>query len=132
MLNKIDIPGTTITLEIVDKTITITNKIEYDMQMHFRNTDADASLDTSGDVFEPLYWLDIKATPKKPTEYHSSLGVKAENATWPSFRSSLSSSKTTSGISLIFAVSRENCNEISDIIVRHFNYCDRMGRISRL
>ena len=38
MLNKIDIPGTTITLEIVDKTITITNKIEYDMQMHFRNT----------------------------------------------------------------------------------------------
>ena len=33
MLNKIDIPGTTITLEIVDKNITITNKIEYDMQM---------------------------------------------------------------------------------------------------
>ena len=73
MLNKIDIPGTDITLEIVDKTITITNKIEYDMQMHFRNTDADASLDTSGDVFEPLYWLDIKATPKMPTEYHTSL-----------------------------------------------------------
>lgn len=64
MLNKIDIPGTTITLEIVDKNITITNKIEYDMQMHFRNADADTSLDTSGDVFEPLYWLDIKATPK--------------------------------------------------------------------
>ena len=78
MLNKIDIPGTSITLEIVDKTITITNKIEYDMQMNFRNTDADTSLDTSGDVFEPLYWLDVKATPKKPTEYHSSLGVKAE------------------------------------------------------
>ena len=57
MQNKIDIPGTSITLEIVDKNITITNKIEYDMQMHFRNTDADASLDTSGDVFEPLYWL---------------------------------------------------------------------------
>nr|DAR31756.1 MAG TPA: hypothetical protein [Caudoviricetes sp.] len=75
---KIDIAGTSITLEIVDKNITITNKIEYDMQMHFRNTDADASLDTSGDVFEPLYWLDIKATPKKPTEYHSSLGVKKE------------------------------------------------------
>lgn len=33
MLNKIDIPGTSITLEIVDKNITITNKIEYDMQM---------------------------------------------------------------------------------------------------
>ena len=78
MLNKIDIPGTSITLEIVDKTITIANKIEYDMQMHFRNADADASLDTSGDVFEPLYWLGIKATPKKPTEYHSSLGVKGE------------------------------------------------------
>lgn len=78
MLNKIDIPGTSITLEIVDKTITIANKIEYDMQIHFRNADADASLDTSGDVFEPLYWLDIKATPKKPTEYHSSLGVKGE------------------------------------------------------
>lgn len=78
MLNKIDIPGTTITLEIVDKTITITNKIEYDMQMHFRNADADTSLDASGDVFEPLYWLDIKATPKVPTEYHTSLGIKRE------------------------------------------------------
>nr|WP_295589759.1 hypothetical protein [uncultured Streptococcus sp.] len=78
MLNKIDIPGTTITLEIVDKNITITNKIEYDMQMHFRNTDADASLDTNGDVFEPLYWLDIRVTPKMPTEYHTSLGVKRE------------------------------------------------------
>lgn len=78
MLNKIDIPGTTITLEIVGKTITITNKIEYDMQMVFRNQDAEPSLDENGDVFEPLYWLDIKATPKKPTEYHSSLGVKAE------------------------------------------------------
>ena len=48
MQNKIDIPGTSITLEIVDKNITITNKIEYDMPMHFKNTDADASLDTSG------------------------------------------------------------------------------------
>ena len=78
MLNKIDIPGTSITLEIVDKNITITNKIEYDMQMHFRNTDADASLDTSGDVFEPLYWLDIKAKPEEDVEYHTSLGVKKE------------------------------------------------------
>lgn len=78
MLNKIDIPGTSITLEIVDKTITITNKIEYDIQMEFKNADADTSLDASGDVFEPLYWLDIKAIPKNPTEYHSSLGVKAE------------------------------------------------------
>ncbi|MCP9083580.1 hypothetical protein NMM25_09075 [Streptococcus sp. CF10-1] len=55
MLNKIDIPGTTITLEIVDKNITITNKIEYDIQMEFKNADADTSLDTSGDIFEPLY-----------------------------------------------------------------------------
>ena len=78
MLNKIDIPGTTITLEIVDKNITITNKIEYDIQMDFRNTDADTSLDTSGDVFEPLYWLDVKAIPKKPIEYHSRLGDKRE------------------------------------------------------
>lgn len=78
MLNKIDIPGTSITLEIVDKNITITNKIEYDIQMQFRNLDSDTSLDTEGDVFEPLYWLDVKVTPKEPTEYHSSLGVKAE------------------------------------------------------
>ena len=48
------------------------------MQMHFRNADADTSLDTDGDVFEPLYWLDIKATPKVPTEYHTSLGIKRE------------------------------------------------------
>lgn len=78
MLNKIDIPGTTITLEIVDKTITITNKIEYDMQMVFRNQDAEPSLDENGDVFEPLYWLDIKAKPEEDIEYHTSLGVKKE------------------------------------------------------
>lgn len=78
MLNKIDIPGTSITLEIVDKNITITNKIEYDMQMVFRNADADTSLDASGDVFEPLYWLDIKAKPEEDVEYHTSLGVKKE------------------------------------------------------
>lgn len=129
MLNKIDIPGTSITLEIVDKNITITNKIEYDMQMHFRNADADTSLDASGDVFEPLYWLDIKATPKVPTEYHTSLGIKRESATWPSFRSSLNSLKITSAISLTFVVLRENYNEKSDLIVRHFNHCDRLGLI---
>lgn len=78
MQNKIDIPGTTITLEIVDKNITATNKIKYDIQMQFKNQDADASLDTNGDVFEPLYWLDIRVTPKTPTEYHTSLGVKRE------------------------------------------------------
>ena len=78
MLNKIDIPGTSITLEIVDKNITITNKIEYAMQMVFRNADADTSLDASGDVFEPIYWLDIKAKPETPTEYHTNLGVKRE------------------------------------------------------
>nr|DAW75285.1 MAG TPA: hypothetical protein [Caudoviricetes sp.] len=87
MLNKIDIPGTTITLEIVDKNITITNKIEYDMQMVFKNQDAEPSLDENGDVFEPLYWLDI-------------LESREKNATWPSFRSSLSSLRTTSEIYL--------------------------------
>ena len=131
MLNKIDIPGTDITLEIVDKTITITNKIEYDMQMVFRNQDADTSLDTSGDVFEPLYWLDIKATPKTPTEYHTILGVKREKRHLAELQK-LSSSRTTSEISSTFVESKENCNEFSDIIIRHFNHCDRMGRISRL
>lgn len=57
---------------------TLTNKIEYDMQMVFRNQDAEPSLDENGDVFEPLYWLDIRVTPKTPTEYHTSLGVKRE------------------------------------------------------
>lgn len=53
MQNKIDIPGTTITLEIVDKNITVTNKIKYDIQMQFKNQDAEPSLDESGDIFEP-------------------------------------------------------------------------------
>lgn len=78
MLNKIDIPGTSITLEIAGENIAISNAINYDIRMEFKNADADTSLDTNGDVFEPLYWLDVKAIPKKPTEYHSSLGVKAE------------------------------------------------------
>lgn len=78
MLNKLTIPGTSITLEIAGENITVSNAINYDIQMEFKNTDADTSLDTNGDVFEPLYWLDVKAIPRKPTEYHSSLGVKAE------------------------------------------------------
>ena len=129
MLNKIDIPGTSITLEIVDKTITITNKIEYDMQMHFRNADADTSLDASGDVFEPLYWLDIRQHRKFRQSIIRALESRGRNATWPSFRSSLSSLRTTSEIYLTFVVLRENYNEKSDLIVGHFNHCDRMGLI---
>lgn len=53
MQNKIDIPGTTISLEIIDKIITVTNKIKYDIQMQFKNQDAEPSLDESGDIFEP-------------------------------------------------------------------------------
>lgn len=55
MLNKIDIPGTTITLEIVDKTITITNKIEYDMQTK-TNTRKELEEAGFGEVFNsPLF-----------------------------------------------------------------------------
>ena len=75
---KIDIAGTSIVLNISRNDITVTNGIKYDMQMQLRNLDSDTSLDTEGDVFEPLYWLDVKVTPKEPTEYHSILGVKAE------------------------------------------------------
>ena len=78
MINKIIIPGTSIALEIAGRHIAVSNAINYDIQTEFKNTDADTSLDTSGDIFEPLYWLDVKAIPKKPIEYHSSLGVKAE------------------------------------------------------
>ena len=41
-------------------------------------------------------------------------------------------SRLTNKIFLISVESRESYNEKSDFIVRHFNYCDRMGRISRL
>ena len=75
---KIDIAGTSIALNVSRNDITVTNGIKYDIQMQFRNLDSDTSLDTEGDVFEPLYWLDVKVTPKEPTEYHSILGVKAE------------------------------------------------------
>lgn len=75
---KIDIAGTSIALNVSRNDITVTNGIKYDIQMQFRNLDSDTSLDTEGDVFEPLYWLDVKVTPKEPTEYHSSLGFKAE------------------------------------------------------
>lgn len=75
---KIDIAGTSIALNVPRNDITVTNGIKYDIQMQFRNLDSDTSLDTEGDVFEPLYWLDVKVTPKEPTEYHSNLGVKAE------------------------------------------------------
>ncbi|HET0428485.1 TPA: hypothetical protein VPX90_001494 [Streptococcus pneumoniae] len=75
---KIDIAGTSIALNVARNDITVTNGIKYDIQMQFRNLDSNTSLDTEGDVFEPLYWLDVKVTPKEPTEYHSRLGVKAE------------------------------------------------------
>nr|DAX85934.1 MAG TPA: hypothetical protein [Caudoviricetes sp.] len=78
MLNKINIPGTTITMEITGKEIDVKNQIDYDIVMAFKNQDAEPSLDENGDIFEPLYWLSVAATPQKPIEFHSSLGVKAE------------------------------------------------------
>lgn len=78
MITKINVPKTSIVIEIENKEITIKNMIEYDIKAVFRNQDADTSLDTEGNVFEPLYWLDIRATPNEDTEYHSSLGVKGE------------------------------------------------------
>lgn len=78
MITKIDIPGTSITIEVIDRVITVTNKIKYDIRMMFKNQDEEATLDQNGDLFEPMYWLDVYAAPQAATEYHSSLGVKAE------------------------------------------------------
>jgi hypothetical protein len=78
MITKINVPKTSIVIEIEDKEITIKNMINYDIKMVFRNQDAEPSLDENGDVFEPLYWLDIRAVPNEATEYHSSLGVKRD------------------------------------------------------
>ena len=78
MITKINVPKTSIVIEIENKEIKIENMIGYDMKMVFRNQDAEPSLNENGDVFEPLYWLDIRVTPKTPTEYHTSLGVKRE------------------------------------------------------
>jgi hypothetical protein len=78
MITKINVPKTPIVIEIENKEITIENMIEYDIKAVFRNQDADTSLDTEGNVFEPLYWLDIRAIPNEDTEYNSSLGVKGE------------------------------------------------------
>ena len=78
MITKINVPKTSIVIEIENKEIKIRNMIGYDMKMVFRNQDAEPSLDENGDVFEPLYWLDIKAKPEEDIEYHTSLGVKKE------------------------------------------------------
>lgn len=78
MLTKINVPKTSIVIEIENKEVTITNMIGYDIKMVFRNQDTEPSLDENGDIFEPLYWLDIKVRPDEPIEYHTSLGVKKE------------------------------------------------------
>lgn len=78
MVTKINFPKTSIVIEIENKEITIENLINYDIKMIFRNQDNEPSLDENGDIFEPMYWLDIKAKPNDEIEYHSSLGVKKE------------------------------------------------------
>ncbi|MXQ49538.1 hypothetical protein GRB29_09215 [Streptococcus pneumoniae] len=78
MMTKINVPKTSIVIEIENKEITIDNMIDYDIKMVFRNQDTEPSLDENGDIFEPLFWLDVKAKPNEDTEYHSSLGVKNE------------------------------------------------------
>lgn len=60
MITKINVPKTSIVIEIENKEIKIENMIEYDIKMVFRNQDAEPSLDENGDVFEPLYWLELK------------------------------------------------------------------------
>ena len=54
MITKINVPKTSIVIEIENKEIKIENMIGYDMKMVFRNQDAEPSLDENGDVFEPL------------------------------------------------------------------------------
>lgn len=55
MQNKIDIPGTTISLEIIDKIITVTNKIKYDIQMQFK-TKTQKLLWTQTEMYLNLYF----------------------------------------------------------------------------
>lgn len=55
MITKINVPKTSIVIEIEKKEIKIENLIDYDIKMIFRNQDAEPSLDENGDVFEPLY-----------------------------------------------------------------------------
>lgn len=81
MITKINVPKTSIVIEIENKEITIENLINYDIKMIFRNQDNEPSLDENRDIFEPMYWLDIKAKPNDEIEYHSSLGVKKEKKT---------------------------------------------------
>lgn len=78
MITKINVPKTSIVIEIENKEIKIENMIDYDIKMVFRNQNNEPSLDENGDIFEPLYWLDIRAYPTEDIEFHSSLGVKAE------------------------------------------------------
>lgn len=50
MITKINVPKTSIVIEIENKEIKIENMIGYDMKMVFRNQDAEPSLDENGDV----------------------------------------------------------------------------------
>ena len=76
-MHKINIPGTTITLEVHDKEIEVKNEIEYDIELTFRNEAAGASLDIEGNIFEPLFVMDVTAKPKEPIEFYSSSGARA-------------------------------------------------------
>lgn len=76
-MHKINIPGTTITLEVHDKEIEVKNEIEYDIELTFRNEAAGASLDIEGNIFEPLFVTDVTAKPKEPIEFYSSSGARA-------------------------------------------------------
>lgn len=51
MITKINVPKTSIVIEIENKEIKIENMIGYDMKMVFRNQDAEPSLDENGDVY---------------------------------------------------------------------------------
>lgn len=51
MITKINVPKTSIVIEIENKEIKIENMIGYDMKMVFRNQDAEPSLDENGGRF---------------------------------------------------------------------------------
>ena len=59
MITKINVPKTSIVIEIENKEIKIENMIGYDMKMVFRNQDAEPSLDENGDVLSQsgFYYL---------------------------------------------------------------------------
>lgn len=103
MITKINVPKTSIVIEIEKKEIKIENLIDYDIKMIFRNQDAEPSLDETEMSLNHFTGLTSRQNQSKKSSITAAWASRKKNEDLRNYKSSSNTLKRTSEIFLIFA-----------------------------